>query len=217
VIPPDALLLLSTHCPHCPAVLASLAELVKAGTLGRLEIVNLEVHPEVAQRLKVQSVPWVRLGPFELPGVRTRQEYARWAARVDSPEGMSDYFHELLKEARLPRVLELLREDGARLAHLLPLVANPEASLNVRLGAGVALEEYAGKPELAALADRLGELARHADARVRADACHYLGLSGARAARPGLETCLNDPDAEVREIARESLDALDTTMKSKED
>ena len=42
---PDALLLISTHCPHCPAMLASLADLVKQGTIGRLEAVNLEQHP----------------------------------------------------------------------------------------------------------------------------------------------------------------------------
>ena len=34
---PDALLLLSTHCPHCPAVLAALADLVKQGAIGRTD------------------------------------------------------------------------------------------------------------------------------------------------------------------------------------
>lgn len=210
---PDALLLLSSHCPHCPAALAALAELVKHGALGRLEVVNVEALPEVARALGVQSVPWVRMGAFELPGVRTRAEYARWAERAVRPNGWADYFHELLKEARLPRLLELLREDGARLAHLLPIVANPEASLNVRLGAGAALEDFAATPAFAALVPALGGLARHADARVRADACHNLGLSGAADARPWLRERLDDADAEVREIARDSLEALESTMK----
>ena len=42
---PDALLLISTHCPHCPAMLTALADLVKQGTVGRLEVVNLEQRP----------------------------------------------------------------------------------------------------------------------------------------------------------------------------
>ena len=42
---PDALLLISTRCPHCPAMLSALADLVKQGTIGRLEAVNLEQHP----------------------------------------------------------------------------------------------------------------------------------------------------------------------------
>jgi len=43
---------------------------------------------------------------------------------------------------------------------------------------------------------------------VRADACHYLGLSGDAAARPWLDARLGDNDADVREIAAESLQAL---------
>ena len=50
--------------------------------------------------------------------------------------------------------------------------------------------------------------AAQADARVRADASHYLGLSGAAAARAWLEARLHDDDADVREIAAESLAAL---------
>ena len=61
---------------------------------------------------------------------------------------------------------------------------------------------------LQALVPRLGELSAHADARVRADASHYLGLSGTAAARDWLEARLHDDDADVREIAAESLAAL---------
>ena len=80
--------------------------------------------------------------------------------------------------------------------------------MNVRLGAGAALEDHAGTPALAALVPDLGVLSRHDDARVRADACHYLGLSRQAAARPWLEPRLEDDSADVREIAREALDAL---------
>jgi len=55
---------------------------------------------------------------------------------------------------------------------------------------------------------RLGLLSLHADARVRADACHYLGLTADAAARPWLEKRLSDEDADVREIAAESLNTL---------
>jgi HEAT repeat protein len=92
-------------------------------------------------------------------------------------------------------------------AAVLPIVGNVDASLNVRLGAGVLLEHFAGSDALRALLPRLGELSQHADARVRADACHYLGLTGDAAARPWLEARLDD-DADVREIAAESLENL---------
>ena len=205
---PDALLLLSTHCPHCPTVLGALADLVKQGVIGRLEAVNLEQHPEVGQSLGVRSVPWVRIGRIELAGVHSKAELAEWSAKADNDAGMADYFHLLLKEGQLPRAQAMIEADPALLAAVLPIVGNVEASLNVRLGAGVLLEEFAGTGTLATLIPQLGELSQHADARVRADACHYLGLSGNAAAKSWLEARLTDDDADVREIAAESLDKL---------
>ena len=205
---PDALLLISTHCPHCPAMLTALADLVKQGTVGRLEVVNLEQRPEVGQTLGVRSVPWLRIGGVELAGVRSKAELADWAAKAGSEAGMADYFHLLLKEGQLPRAQALIEADPTLLAAVLPIVGNVDASLNVRLGAGVLLEEFAGSDTLRALLPRLGELSQHADARVRADACHYLGLTGDAAARPWLDACTADEDADVREIAAESLQAI---------
>jgi hypothetical protein len=205
---PDALLLLSTHCPHCPAVLAALADLVKQGALGRLEVVNLEQRPEVGQALGVRTVPWLRLGRIELAGAHGKAELAEWAGKADSEAGIADWFHLLLKEGQLPRVQAAIDADPALLAAVLPIVGNVDASLNVRLGAGVLLEAFAGRDALRALLPRLSDLSRHADARVRADACHYLGLSGDAAARSWLAAHLDDDDADVREIAAESLAAL---------
>jgi thiol-disulfide isomerase/thioredoxin len=202
---PDALLLISTHCPHCPAMLAALADLVKQGTIGRLEAVNLEQRPEVGQALGVRSVPWLRIGRIELAGVHGKAELAEWAAKADSEAGLADWFHALLKEGQLPRARALIEADPTLLGSVLPIVGNVEASLNVRLGAGVLLEEFAGSDALRALLPRLGELSQHADARVRADACHYLGLTGDAAARPWLDARIADEDADVRDIAAESL------------
>jgi glutaredoxin len=205
---PDALLLISTSCPHCPAALATLAELVKQGLVGKLEVVNLEAHPEVAQTLGVRSVPWLKLGLIQLAGVRSKAELIDWAAKADTEAGIADYFHMLLKEGQMARVLDILHMQPKQLVAVLPIIGNVDASLNVRLGAGVLLEEFAHTEALQALVPRLGELSAQADARVRADASHYLGLSGAAAARAWLEARLHDDDADVREIAAESLAVL---------
>jgi hypothetical protein len=203
-MPADALLYLSSHCPHCPAVLAGLSDLVKGGVLGRLEVVNLEVYSQAGVSDGVRSVPWLRLGPFVLTGARTSGELETWARRANGEAGMADAFHDLLKTGDLAQVLALIAADPDRLGALLPIVGNPEASMNVRLGAGAALEDYAGTPALADLVPALGEMSTHADARVRADACHYLGMAPGEAARPWLIARLADENAEVREIARES-------------
>ena len=208
---PDALLLISTTCPHCPAMLSALANLVKQGVIGRLEAVNLEQHPDVGQNLGVRSVPWVRIGRIELAGVHSQPELADWAAKASSETGMADWFHQLLKEGQLPKVQALIEADATLLAAVLPIVGNVDASLNVRLGAGVLLENFADTDTLRALLPRLGELSQHEDARVRADACHYLGMTGDSGARLWLDTRLTDDDADVREIATESLETLSPT------
>ncbi|MDP1925805.1 MAG: thioredoxin family protein [Thiobacillus sp.] len=205
---PDALLLISTHCPHCPAMLAALTDLLKQGVIGRLEAVNLEQRPEAGQALGVRSVPWLRIGRIELAGVHSKSELAEWAAKADSEAGLADWFHQLLKEGQLPKAQAMIEADPDLLAAVLPIVGNIEASLNVRLGAGVLLEEFAGSDTLRALLPRLGELSQHADARVRADACHYLGLTQDLAAKHWLDARLKDEDADVREIAAESMQAI---------
>ena len=206
---PEALLLLASSCPHCPAMLQILGDLVKAGRLGRLEVVNVAVHPEVAEALGVRAVPWMRIGPFDLAGLRGREELENWVRRASAEEGMADYFHILLKDGELAKVRSRVEAQPELLAALLPIVANPDASINVRIGASVIFEGQAGGAALRALLPRLAELAAHGDARVRADACFYLGLSRAAAARAALEACLADPDAAVREIASEALSELE--------
>lgn len=115
-----------------------------------------------------------------------------------------------LLEGQLKSVLAVIEKFPKALADLLPILANPEANMNVRFGASAVLERYAGTPALQAVIPALGLLAGHGDHRVRADACHILGLSGAPEAIKYLEARLNDPDPEVREIAAEGLEELQT-------
>ena len=88
---------------------------------------------------------------------------------------------------------------------MLAIVANPEASINVRIGAGAVFVEMAGTAILAALVEPLAALTDHHDARVRVDACHYLGLTQSRSAVVYLRARLEDDDADVREVAADSL------------
>lgn len=136
-------------------------------------------------------------------------EELKFRVRLAASGGsLADHFHRRLKEGGLAEVLDYIRQRPEALAELLPIVANPEASMNVRLGASVVFERQAGSRALTALLPGLGELADHADARVRADACHFLGLTGQPAAARYLRSRLADEDGDVREIAAESLAAL---------
>ena len=201
-------MLLGTHCPHCPSVLGSLAELVKQGVLARLEVVNLEQRPDIGRQLGVRSVPWVRIGPFEFSGLHSKAELQSWAEQAATEQGMTNYFEQLLTEGEVKRVLEMIAKDHALLHALIGLVSDADAKINARIGAGVIMEEYQGKPELLALIPELGELTRHEDARVRSDACHYLSLTHDASVKQYIEPLLDDAHEEVREVAEESLAEL---------
>jgi thiol-disulfide isomerase/thioredoxin len=185
-VAPDALLLLGTHCPHCPTVLQGLSELVKAGEIGSLEVVNIEQRPEVAEGLGVRSVPWVRIGRYELTGLRSPAELRQWVQRVGTEEGYTAYLEELLSEGRMPRVLEYVKQDEAWFDALLRLLAEPDTALNVRIAIGAIMEELEGSALLCSRVPALIDLLGHADARVRSDAGHYLGLSRSPQARADL-------------------------------
>lgn len=96
------------------------------------------------------------------------------------------------------------------LADLLPILADPKAGMAVRLGANAVFERHADSPAMRALLPALGRLAEHDDHRVRADACHVLGLAGAMEAAAWLTARLADADPEVREIAADSLQRLES-------
>jgi thiol-disulfide isomerase/thioredoxin len=205
---PDALLLITSSCPHCPGMLQSLSTLVKQGVIGRLEAVNIEVHPEVAQHHGVRSVPWLKLGEFELEGLHTPAELRQWADRAGSPAGLSEYFHELLKAGQLDKVSGIAAHGGPPLQALLQLLGDPDTELTVRIGVNAVIEGLEGKLVLAEAMAPLTELARHADAHVRGDAAHLLSHTHRPEARPLLEELLQDENADVREIAREGLERL---------
>ena len=123
---------------------------------------------------------------------------------------MTRYFEQRLGEGEVKQVLAMIARKPGLLHALIGLVSDPEAKINARLGAGVIFEEYQGKFELLAGPD-LGGLTRHSDPRVRSDACHYLSLTHDASVRQYIEPLLDDDHEEVREVAEESLAALNGT------
>jgi thioredoxin-like negative regulator of GroEL len=207
---PDALLFITSGCPHCPVVLQGLSDMVKQAAIGKLTVVNVAAHPELAAEYGVRAAPWLRLGPYTLTGAHTAAELQQWAEWSSSEEGIAHYVEHLLKEGGFKQAGVFIAEDTQRLKPLLAIVADPEKNIEVRVGVDALLESYSNTPALQSLLPQLAELTRHTDHRVRADACHLLGLSGSAAARPYLEACMKDSSEEVREIASESLQLLET-------
>ena len=207
---PDALLLLGSHCPYCPTVLKGLENLVKSGVIGKLVAVNIEQRPDVARELNVRSVPWVRIGPFELDGLRSEKELRTWAEAAGTESGLASYLDELLSTGKIDQAIKLITNSPGAMKALLVLFSNPETQLNARIGISAIIEHLAGSELLQRIVDTLGGLSRHHEARIRADAAHYLGLTGSRKAVRYLERLTQDTDQDVKAVAAESLDLLNT-------
>ncbi len=213
--PPDALLFITPDCPNCPAVLQGLNELLKQGVIGRLTVVNAAAHPEEAAEHGVRAAPWLRLGLFTLIGAQSLAELKQWAEWARGEEGIAHYVEHLLKEGGYQQAKAFMAADPRRLKALLAIVADPAAHITVRLGVSALLEGYAHLPQLQQLLPQLAELSRHADHRVRADACYLLGLTGSAGARAYIAACLDDESEEVREIAEEAIEKLETAKQGK--
>lgn len=205
---PDALLFIAPGCAHCHLVLQTLSEALKAGSLGRLEVVNITKHPELAAAVGTRSVPWLRIGPFELDGLYPPAELAAWIEHAGQRTGWEQYFGSLLAQGRLAKVLTLVRAEPARLAPLIALAGALDTPMAARIGVGAVLEEFEGSEALRDQIPELVALTRLPESQVRADACHYLALTNAPEVAEQVRPLLNDPDPAVCEIAQETLERL---------
>jgi thiol-disulfide isomerase/thioredoxin len=205
----SVLMFIGQHCSYCGPMMQILTELMKAGELSQLEIVNIEKDPQRAAELSVRSVPWLQIGPFELPGARTKKELQLWIKRASSDEGMKEYLEEVLSEGNIASAKKLVSRDARALVAVIRLMADPEAKINIRLGVGVLIEDMAESDMFATVTPLLIDYLSDTDPRIRGDACHYLSLTKNKDFIPQIEKLLSDESAEVREIAEDSLEELD--------
>lgn len=206
--PPDALLLMGKQCPYCPTVLKGLQSLEADGVIGHLETVVIEDNPEIAAELGVRSVPWVRIGPFELPGLRAEEELREWAEKAGSVSGMAHYLEELIGSGGIDKCLELIKADSNQLDALIQLFTDPDTELNIRIGISAIMESLQGSAALDGISDKLRALLRNKSAHIRGDACYYLSLTGHADAGTWIKPLLDDTDANVRTIAADCLEEL---------
>jgi hypothetical protein len=189
-------------------VLDSLSQLLKQGRIGRLEAINIVEHPQVAQRIGARTVPWTRIGSFELEGVLSLGELERWIDLTQRDEGVASYLSHLLETQRAHAAVAWLRQNPGSIRDLLSLLESPTAPIVVRIGIGVVAEELQGTPLWRSALNDLVKLAQSEDAALRADIAHYLGLTHASDAIAPLRELLQDENPDVREIASESLALL---------
>ncbi|MCW8936321.1 MAG: thioredoxin family protein [Gammaproteobacteria bacterium] len=202
---PSALLLIATGCQHCPSMLLSMSELIKEGKISQLEVVNIVEAPERAQALNVRSVPWLKVGEYELVGLKSKSEIQQWIDKSADTEDMSAYFEELMVSGEISKVQQLVEDKPQHMKTLLDIMASEESGLSARIGVGAIIEQLAGSEILQNNIDELGVYCQSPVARIRSDACYYLGLSHHKKAEKYIRPLLDDSDDEIKEIAQDAL------------
>jgi hypothetical protein len=213
---PEAIMLLSSHCAFCPSVLDSLSKMIKSGELSHLSIINLEQNPDAMQKYNVRSVPWGRIGKHELSGSQTLealQQRVQWSlddqksTHKNTLNSAADYDY-LLSEGQVNQVISSLQDDQESIQAIMDLLGDTGTVLSTRIGIGVIFEEFAGSKLIRSLIPQLGELSKHDDSRIRADAFHYLGMTADKTAITYLEAGKDESGAEIKDIITDSLDEL---------
>jgi hypothetical protein len=189
-------------------MIENLSRLVKEGWLGGLEIVNLEVSPGIAAELGVRTVPWFRIGNYIFDGAMPYDKLVEWARLAAGNSGQIDYVIYQLEHQQLAEVVQQVREHPSYLVELIPLIGDLDTPMAVRIGIGALIEELEQDPALEQAVPALERMTLSPEPQVRADACHYLGLCGDPAAIPAVRSLLDDDNAEVSEIAAETLAML---------
>lgn len=133
------------------------------------------------------------------------QTFPRWMLEEHETDIQ---FNAQLSTGRAAEVTARIQREPATMQVLLKLLGNPHTALSTRIGIGVVMEDLAGSDLLKQALAVLGKLSQHQEVHIRADACHYLGLSGDAAAIPFLQACLQDQNAEVQEVAMDALQIL---------
>jgi thioredoxin-like negative regulator of GroEL len=171
-------------------------------------MINIEEHPEVAQQHGVRSVPWLQLGEYVFDEAMTPAELDGWIAAAGEGGGAARYLGHLLEKGQLAKAITWIETGHATLRDVIPLLADAETKINVRVGVGAILEHFEDTGAIRAILPDLLGLLEDDNPATRLDACHYLALTHAGEAVVPLTTMLDDDDAQVREVARESIDAL---------
>ena len=206
----DALLIISSTCPHCPSVLKHMSSLIKSGEIAQLTIINIEQQPLAAQKYNVRSVPWIKIGTQQLQGLQTLETLKQKVAWAKQEQTLAADFDFLLSDGQATKVTEQIQQKPQEISAILELLGDEGTVLSTRIGIGVVMEDLSDSHILKSIIPQLGKLTKHKNALIRSDACHYLGLSNDPVVRPLLEACLQDDNADVREIAQDGLDELDS-------
>lgn len=198
-------LYIAPGCPHCQSMIKICTDLVKAGDIARLEIINIAEALKLAQQAKVRSTPFVKIADFDLVGLHTKQELKDWIAKAHSNEGKMDYINQLFEQGKIDAVEQLIKASVDDRVILLNMLADMDTPFTSRIGISALFEGIEGTDELVALIPQLCDKLPNKHASIRVDIAYILGLTKSRKALDCLQPFIHDEFADVRESVEDAM------------
>ena len=203
----SALLFIGPGCPHCAAMITTLTNLVKAGDLAAVEIVNAASDPDRAAAFGIRSVPWIKLDFIELQGAHSAAEITQWLTELRSGDAIKSYIQHGMQASQFESLLQWLQINENFLA-LLAVLKSESLDMKIKLGIGALMESLQGSAVLHNNVDALAAMLETAESNTQADILYYLSLTHNSKAIPWVRQYADSPHPSVAETARDALEEL---------
>ena len=186
--------------------------MLKENALGKLEVINIHQHPEVAQQLNVRSVPWLKLGEFTLSGSYSLNELRDYIDFNNNEDGISKYIDHQLSEGQLSSLADEIQNHPHWLSSVIQLLADDDTSMQTRLGIDSLIEGLSGTDLLRDYTDDLGQLSKQVHVSRLADIIHYLGLTHSKKAIEFIKTHCDHENPDIRETCQDALEEINNNL-----
>lgn len=204
----EALLFIAPGCTHCPSVMSHLSTLVKEGKIARLEIINIQLYPELAAAHNVRSVPWLKLSDYILTGSYSLAELRQWTRLSQSEEGLEQYIEQQLSDGELNKIITEIKNYPGWLSAIIKLLKNDDTSMQVRLGIDSIMEAMSGTEALQLQVDALVQISETVHPSRLADIIYYLGLSKSLHAIASIEKFLTHENPDIVDACNDAIEEI---------
>lgn len=211
-IKPSAELFIATGCSHCPLVLSELSEQLKKGQISSLNISNIAVDNEKAEKLNIRSVPWFSLtndNSFMIfSGDHSPKEIQKWIKTSQTDNGMQKYIEEYLTSGQLMTIRQAIQLKPEIFSNIISMLEDEETSMNIRIGLDALIENFSATKILQEYTAALKKIASTNNIRLQIDALHYIALTGDAENKEFLQEKTKDKDQQIKDAAVEALATL---------
>ncbi len=212
----SAELFVATGCHHCPLILNELSEQLKKGNLASLNITNIAVDNEKAEKLNIRSVPWFSLENdisfMIFSGDHSAKEVQQWISASQTNMGMQHYIEDFLKNGQLMTITRVIQLKPALFSSVIAMLEDEETSMDIRIGLDALIENFSASTILQQHNAELVKLASTKNIRLQIDALHYIALTADAKNIELLKNKIKHNDPQIKEAAAEALETLNELL-----